>query len=89
MLADQRSVVVKKRYHAVLPTDPKLPGQRLALERDASFDGLVHITIETTLPERVERLDARRVEVSERICMTPDHARWLHARLGELLGGGS
>jgi hypothetical protein len=74
------------RYAAVRPDDDQVawPGRRLRISR-YQFDDSIAIHDETVLPERVDRLDANRITPHSYINLTTDEARWLHARLGEIL----
>lgn len=74
------------RVIAVRPMDDQResPGRRLRVQQDDPED-IVRIVDETTLPERVRRIDAHRVAKREEILLTVDEATWLHMVLGEML----
>ncbi len=60
------------------------PGVRLVVVRNQEDDN-VELREETVLPERVDRVDANRVQISQCVILTPNDMAWLWGVLGELL----
>jgi len=75
--------IIGDRFIALRVGDPKVPGTRLALE--CEHGELAMFSEQETLPERALSANAQRVENRERIWLTADDVRWLHAELGALI----
>lgn len=75
--------IIGDRYIALRVPDPKVPGMRLAVECER--DDLAIFSEQETLPERALSPNAQRIDNRERVWLTADDVRWLHATLGELI----
>lgn len=75
-----------KHFQAIRPYADQegSPGRRLRVLQSSPQD-LIEIHDETTLPERINMLTARRIESHEKILLTVDDAQWLLWCLREIL----
>lgn len=75
-------------YVAVRPYEAQGndPGRRLRIQQDDPKD-LIVISDETTLPERVARIDARHKTLHDSLVLTEDEAEWMRNRLIEVTSG--